>query len=292
MASRMCACNRRVEAQCPHGTVALVRVLYCVRKASGEASPLVIELGWWCLRSEDAALATDAQMIEALRQQRTVTAASRTLPPVSAYQSAVDPHADVVGRAREAASSYLTERIDSWLGGARLDDQLWASSARFLPGEAAQVADLVNNTMNDAVSSALENTLNAAGMRGGPAGVLSGITAKLVLEPFSEPIEEGRKTIEIVGLCISVVALQPSLAIACAKALLHEEITTLINDTISSLIDSVPAVSRSAAEDAHRAASNASVREILLGADEPGIARAVQDPGEVPPAIDGLSSAW
>jgi hypothetical protein len=270
----------------------------------------MIEQGWWCLRSEDATLATNAQMIEVLRQQRTVTSTSRTLPTISAYQSTVDPHADIIARAREAASSYLTERIDSWLGGTRLDDQLCASSARFLPGEAAQVADLVNSTMNDTVSSALENTLNAAGMRGDPTGVLAGITANLVLEPFSEPIEEVRKTIEIVGLFISVVALQPSLAIACAKALLHEEITTVINDAISSLIDAVPAVSRSAAEDAHRAASGALAverlrkiqeshstpdndpREILLGANEPGIPRAVYDPGEIPPAIDGLSSTF
>ena len=306
MVPGLCACNRWVDLQCPHGKVALVRIFYCVRQAPGEASPLVVEQGWWCLRSETTALTTDAvaQMIDALGQQRTVPAESRTLRTVSAYQSTPSPHDEMLAHAREATSTYLTNRIDSWLGGTRLDDQLWASSARFLPGDAAKVAGFVNSTINDAVSGVMEKTLDIAGVPVDLTGILSGITADLVLEPISKPIDEAQKTIEIVGLCIAVVTLQPSLALACAKALIHMEIDALINKTISSLIDSVTSVSSATDEGAYdKAASAISTAERLnealniLFSPEPGTVdgpgkspRAVDGPGEIPPAVGGLSS--
>ena len=96
----------------------------------------------------------------------------------------------------------------------------------------------------------MEKTLNAVEVPVDLTNILSGITGDLILEPVSKPIEEAEKVIEIVGLCIAVVTLQPGLALACAKALVHDEIKTVINKAIDSLIESVTSANATADEGA------------------------------------------
>ena len=198
----------------------MVRIYYCVRQSAGEKSPLRVEQAWWCLSGDAAELTIEsvARMIDPLAQQRAMRARSTTLGPVSANPSRLGPDADMTAHVREATGTYLTDRIDTRLGGTRLDDQLWASSRTFIPGEAARTLDLINNSINDAVSGAMREAFVSEGMPVDPAGIISGITADLVLSPVSEPIGEATKIIELAGLCIAVVTLQPALAVACAQA--------------------------------------------------------------------------
>ena len=118
MASGRCPCGRRADFQCPGSKVALVRIYYCVRQTSGATSPLLVEQGWWCLRGDAAELTADAviRMIDPPGRQRDISAGSKTLGPISANRSRLGPHADMGARTREATGTYLTDRIDSWLG--------------------------------------------------------------------------------------------------------------------------------------------------------------------------------
>ena len=238
MASGRCQCGKRPEHQCPAEKVAMVRIYYCVRRTAGEKSPLRVEQTWWCLSGDATELTIEsvARMIDPPAQQRAMGARSTTLGPVSANSSRLGPDADMFAHVREATGTYLTDRIDTRLGAIRLDDQLWESSRTFIPGEAARTLDLTNNSINDAVSGAMREAFVSTGMPIDPAGIISGITADLVLAPVSEPIGEAKKIIELVGLCIAVVTLQPALAVACAKALIHEEIKDLIDKAISEIM--------------------------------------------------------
>lgn len=158
-----------------------------------------------------------------------------------AVEAGVDSNPDDKEPVQEVIATYVTDRIDEALGSGRLDSQLWASSSTFLPAAAAKNLDGVNLDMNDRVSAVLKRALAALHGDPGAAGMLSGISADLLLAPISKPLGEAKETVEIVGLCIAVLAMQPVLAVACAKAMLHSAITNIMEKSIISALNPLTA---------------------------------------------------
>ena len=69
----------------------------------------------------------------------------------------------------------------------------------------------------------------------GAAQVLSGLSANLVLAPIFRPLDAAQRTVEIVGVCIAVLTMQPALAVACTKALLHGQIVHIMERSMTTL---------------------------------------------------------
>ena len=240
MDDQLCVCGKRSKWQCPAGEVevALLRVYYCVRQAPGEEAPLQVMQGWWCLQGGVAVeLLTGDSILQMISQPRQQQAQQGTVTEYITQRLArtskkSDSDNDTPEKVREATAAYITDRIDEALGGTRLNDQLWASSSSFLPGAAAEILDRINIGINKAVSGAMEQAFIDVGEPPDSAAVLSGIGAGMILAPISRPIAQAKKTIEVVGLFIAVLTLQPALAVACAKAIAHDEITSLIEKAI------------------------------------------------------------
>lgn len=254
MDEQLCACGKRPKRQCPGDEVkvALLRVYNYVRQTPGEGAPLQVIQGWWCLQGGVAVeLLTDDSIMniitEPSQQSQHVTAAEYAAQQPARKGKESDSDGDTPEKMGEATATYLTDCIDQGLGGTRLDDQLWASSSNFLPGAAAEILDRINTDINTMVSGAMEQAFRTLGEPSDLAAVLSGIGTPLVLESVSMPIEQTKKTIEVVGLFIAVLTLQPALAVACAKAIAHDEITSLIEKAIVEAIS--PKTAADTAED-------------------------------------------
>jgi hypothetical protein len=254
MDEQLCACGKRPKRQCPGDEVkvALLRVYYYVRQTPGEGAPLQVIQGWWCLQGGVAVeLLTDDSIMniitEPSQQSQHVTSAEYAVQQPARKGKEGDSDGDTPEKMREATATYLTDCIDQGLGGTRLDDQLWASSSNFLPGATAEILDRINTDINTMVSGAMEQAFRTLGEPSDLAAILSGIGTPLVLESVSMPIEQTKKTIEVVGLFIAVLTLQPALAVACVKAIAHDEITSLIEKAIVEAIS--PETAAGTAED-------------------------------------------
>jgi hypothetical protein len=141
-------------------------------------------------------------------------------------------------------AAHLTQRLDEALGGGRLDRQLWASSSTFLPGDAAKVLDITNKAINNGIADAINTGIIGVGGPPDLAEAVSGVGAELVLAPISKPFGEAKVIIEIIGMGIAILTMQPSLALACAKAISHAEITRVIERSIVDALSTSSAVSK------------------------------------------------
>jgi hypothetical protein len=250
MDADLCACGRRPRRQCSGDKseaeirVALVRVVYCVRSVPDEETSLQVLQCWWCMQGGvTAELLTTEPVMRMISQPARQTAAEES---VTQHGTGTGDDGDAGDGApehvREAAAAYLADRLDEALGGARLDDQLWASSSTFLPGAAAETLERTNAAINNVVSRAMQKVFNVVGDPPDVAVVVAPVGADLVLAPISRPLGEAKKIIEVVGLGIAVLTMQPALALACAKAILHDEIVSAIEKSIVGALSSSSAV--------------------------------------------------
>lgn len=238
-----CMCGKRVRRPCggAEGPIALIHVYYCVRPGHGEEVALEAVRGLWCLGD---AVATDLLTADWFIQGTTQPVAQESRNVDLTAETGPDREVgdDENERIREAVATYLTDRIDQALDGGRLDRQLWASSGTFLPAAAAKALTQVNLAMSDGVSTVLAQAFAEEGTSTVVADALSGVGGDLILASVSKPLGEARQTIEIVGLCLAVLTMQPALAVACAKAFLHDQITRSIENSIVKALDPTTAM--------------------------------------------------
>lgn len=270
MDEQLCTCGKRPKRQCPGDEVkvALLRVYY-VYQASGQEAPLHVVQGWWCLQNGIDVESLTADSIMKMICEPDQPTAQHPMAPEYAARRGKEGNSDddLPKEICEATATYVTDRIDQALGGTRLDDQLWASSSNFVPGAAAEILDRINTGIDTIVSDAMKRFI-PAGEPSYPAAVMSGIGAKLVLAPISRPIAQAKETIEVVGLFIAVLTLQPALAVACAKAIVHDEITSLIEKAIVEAIS--PVAEPNAVEDGSGAEATAMSKKPRQANETPG----------------------
>ena len=241
MDDELCACGKRSKGQCGGDEVgvpvALVRFYYCVRLVPGEEAPLQIWLGWWCLESRVGSEQLTSDCVVPMIIEQTTAAESTAQRPAQVGHNG-NSGGSAPGHVREAVAAYLTDCLDRAVGGARLDSQLWASSTTFVPGAAAEILDNTNKAINAEISTVISRTIAGMGEPPNLGTVVSGVGAELFLAPISKPLGEAETIIEFVGIALAVFTMQPALAVACAKAISHTEMTGVIERSIVEALSS------------------------------------------------------
>jgi len=208
--------------RCASGRVLIVRSYYRVAEPPDvQEVRLQVRLDAICMPSQDG--------------QPSGSPARVVMRPFTVGYGAAD-HDERLERVREAAADYATDQLDKRLGGSRLDTGLWMSENSFPPAIAVQVMTDVNVRLNEGLARTLRNAAVSAGSPAVVADVGAGIAADFALAPVAKPIRQATRTIELAGLAIGVITCQPHLAMACAKALVHDEARTLGSRAITDAI--------------------------------------------------------
>jgi hypothetical protein len=228
--------------QCASGRVLIVRSYYRVAEPPDlQEVRLQVRLDAICLPSQDG---------------QPSSSSARVVMGSFTVGYGADDHDERLERVREAAADYATDKLDQRLGGSRLDADLWMSKNSFPPAIAVQVMTDVNVRLNERLADTLRDAAVRAGSPGVVADVGAGMAADFALAPFAKPIRQVTRTIELAGLAVGVITCQPHLAMACAKALVHDEARTLssrvITDAISDRARSARDRARSARDSAGR----------------------------------------
>jgi hypothetical protein len=137
-------------------------------------------------------------------------------------------------RIKAAAADYAA----SWL-----EDQFsvtwWQTPQRLLLAQAADVLDGSAEWLRRLVEYPLAAAASTAGAAGPLVDIGAGISANLVTEPLTAPLEDAARVCEIAGIVIGLATGAHPLVIACAKRLAHDEAGQMLSAAFEQVFTSI-----------------------------------------------------
>lgn len=204
----------------------IVNAQFCIyNPVTQERTPLQVSQSWQCLTQEPHSLNAD-QLFSLLISSESSVELSVT----------EDADAGFSEKVREATSDYLASLISEKVGGDSVASALWSASQAFPPVEMAPVLDDINDLVDKAVSGQIDTIVSTAGLTSEAAEAVSGITANIILAPIEKPVREVTVTIELIGLAVGFLIMQPHLVAVCANALLHETSKEIVSKAIDRIL--------------------------------------------------------
>jgi len=147
-------------------------------------------------------------------------------------------HRSPVDQIQKATSDYLAAETTRRMLGPTEMKQAWSTPlSPFSPASMADAITAFNDKLDELLTNDMKQLASLGGITSGGVDIISGISTNLLLHPISEPLERGAKVLELIGLAVGLLTSQPWLAIACAKDLARQELTSLLAQTIDKILE-------------------------------------------------------
>ena len=133
-----------------------------------------------------------------------------------------------------AAADYAASRVGDQFGAT------WWETPQDFP--LAHAADLLNGSaewLRELVEHPLDDAASMARVAGPIVPVGAGIMANFVTARLTEPLENAARVCEVAGIVLGMATGAHSLAIACAKRLVHDELDDVLATGFKKIIDSI-----------------------------------------------------
>lgn len=179
---------------------------------------------------------------------------------------------DITPERREQIKAAAADYAASWL-----EDQFgvtwWQTPQRLLLSQAAGVLDGSAEWLRGLVQYPLAAAASTAGATGPLVNIGAGISANLVTEPLTAPLEDTARACEIAGIVIGLATGAHPLVIACAHRLAHDEAGHLLSKGFEQVLTSIGADHEPHADPSPRSAEIPPLPEIsqptLAAANDP-----------------------
>lgn len=139
-------------------------------------------------------------------------------------------------RLQEATSDYLTELLDRRIVGERVNEALLEASRVCPPVELAPLIASASTRLNDMLSGAIRDGLATTPLPSLPVDVASGIGANFITQPLGQPIRRATITVEVIGIAVGVLLVQPQLVAACVQGIAHQVASKALSNAIDGLL--------------------------------------------------------
>ena len=162
-----------------------------------------------------------------------------------------EAEAKSVGKGEESASEQekqdrLNTAVSSWgadkLTDSILETRFWVSDSTFPIERAGDAVAELNQGLNNLLTQGGESIADWVNASFPLDGMVAGITANFVLEPFAERLTEVSEIFWTAGLVVALATGNIVIAIGCAKALAKEFIKRAVTKAIGNLLNLSPAV--------------------------------------------------
>ena len=147
---------------------------------------------------------------------------------------------DITPEQREQIQAAAADYAASWIED-QLDATWWQTPQRLLLSQAADVLDGSAEWLRGLVEHSLSAAASTAGAAGPLVDIGAGITANLVTEPLTAPLEDTAQACEITGIVIGLATGAHPLVIACAHRLAHDEAGHLLSKGFEQVLASIDA---------------------------------------------------
>jgi hypothetical protein len=181
----------------------------------------------------------DTFQIEIVQEWRSTSdceAVEQEIYRINALAASRKPKSDTAGeRLLDATSDYFADEVIKKTLGPPLEPQRWAATlpGSYSPAEMADAIMAFNDKLNELVDADMNLLIgDPGGIAGTAVHMTSGITAGLVLQPISGPLQDDVKILELIGLVVGLLTAQPALTMFCAKNLARQQLAKLISQTI------------------------------------------------------------
>ena len=216
---KRCPCGRTLLAgDNPECQTEVVTIYYCVHgDTAGKPASRVSQA--WCCWHEDNEELSAAQMF------------AWFFSPEQVADS--PPESELPEHIREAVSDYVTGLLDERIVGDKLTTALWEASEDYPVFRTDAFMLTVNENLETALSNGLDQILQHATLPALPSVAISGIATDFFLGKESRIIRTASITIEVFGVAVGMLTMNPVLVSACVHSLMNKAVLHAVSTAIN-----------------------------------------------------------
>ena len=193
--------------------------IYCRVHGETAGNPAFRPAQAWCCLHEDNEELSAAQMFAWFFSPEQVAGSP--------------PESELPEHIREAASDYVTGLLDERIVGDKIVTALWGASEDYPVLDADAFMLTVNKNLETGLSNGLDQILKHATLPALPSVAISGITADFFLGKESKIIRTASITIEVIGVAVGMLTMNPVLVSACVHSLMNDAVMHAVSTAIN-----------------------------------------------------------